>query len=305
MLVGVAIICGGCITQRSLVIGQMASAVGKGGADLNVTTGLMYGAQTAPPFNSTDVGGMPLSNQGSGKGLSVPWFEANANYGLTEHIGLNLHMSPAGLQPGAKFTLNRSPIASIALLPQIGLGYGSTGNSTFVADQTGTQTEVNPTSQTRFIFTAGLKVLISHRSGFFTGLGYDFYFTRSAANGTTGSGSTVQLTQTITSSIEHLIGAGVGFSVAVGMVSIRPELDFAVIPAISTTSQSGNAQSVGASGGFGYAFHFGFGFALTTPPNRKDAGAEEDEKNVGSEGEEKPEEDAPPPKPKKRDDDDN
>ena len=299
----------GCVTQRSLMLGQMASGVGKGGADVNVSTGVMYAAQTTPPFDSTDIGGNAMTNQGSGRALSVPWFEANANYGLTDRIGLNLHMSPAGIQPGGKFTLNRSRVANIALLPQIGFGYGSTGTATEVCCTNGAQMEVNPTSQTRFIFTLGLKVLISHQSGFYAGIGYDFYFTRGASNGTVGTGSTVQQTQTITSSLEHLISAAVGISISVGMISIRPELDFAIIPAISTTTQSGNSNSVGASGGFGFAFLGGFGFALTTPPNRKDTGAEEDEKNVGPEGdekaEEKQEEEAPPPKKKSRDEDDN
>lgn len=307
VLVVIAATTGGCITQRSLMLGQMASAVGKGGADLSVSTGAMYAAQTSPPYDTTVSGGETQSNQASGKGFSLPWFEANANYGLSDRVGLNLHMSPAGIQPGAKFTLNRSLIAHIALLPQVGVGYGSTGTSTFVAGSNGIQTEVSPTSVTRFLFTAGLKVLISHRSGFFSGLGYDLYYTRSANNGTTGTGGTVMLTQTINTSLEHLISIALGFNVAVGMVSIRPELDFAVIPAISTTSQSGLGNTVGASGGFGYAFLGGFGFALTTPPNKRDTGAEEDEKNVGPEGDEKPaEEEAPPPKEKRRDrDEDN
>lgn len=285
----------GCVTQRSLALGQLASAVGKGGADLVVTTGLMYAAQTAPPTQS--------NNQNAGSALSVPWFEANANYGLTDQVALNAHMSPAGLQPGVKITLNRSLIANIALLPELGFGYASTGSVTNVSGSNGIQTATDPTSQTRFIFTLGLKLLISHRSGFYCGVGYDLYATRAATNGTIGSGGTVQLTQTIVTSLEHLIGAAVGFNVAVGMVSIRPELDFAIIPAISTSTSSGTA-SVGGSGGFGFAFLGGFGFALTTPPDRRDKGAEEDEKNVGSEGDEKTDEETPPPKEKPRDKED-
>ena len=71
----------------------------------------MYAGQTAPPFETRDVADMPVNNQNSGKGLSVPWFEANANSGFTDRVALNVHMSPAGLQPGVKITLNRSPIA--------------------------------------------------------------------------------------------------------------------------------------------------------------------------------------------------
>ena len=69
----------GCVTQRSLGVGQMASAVGKGAADLNVFTGVMYQQQSAPATMSTDIQGDPVSNTVNSKGLSIPWFEANAN----------------------------------------------------------------------------------------------------------------------------------------------------------------------------------------------------------------------------------
>jgi hypothetical protein len=290
-----------CITQRSLSVGQTAAAVGRGGADLNVMTGVMYQSQTAPPTSSTDVGGATLTNQSTSRGFSLPWFEANANFGMNERLGLNVHMSPAGIQPGLKITLNRSPIASVALLPELGLGYASVGNVTNVSGADGRQMEVSPTSNTRFLFTGGMKVLLSHRSGFYAGVGYDLYFTRSVTNGTIGSGGTVQLTQSVNTSVQHQISGSLGFSIAMGMISIRPEVAFAVIPAISEslTSGSGN-MSVEYSGGYGWAILPGFGFALTTPPDRRDKGGEEDDRNVGTEGDDRTDEEVPPPR-KERD----
>ena len=63
-VVVIAVVMGaGCVTQRSLGVGQMASAVGKGAADINVFTGVMYQQQTAPSTPSKDFAGADLSNQ--------------------------------------------------------------------------------------------------------------------------------------------------------------------------------------------------------------------------------------------------
>ena len=300
LVIGVAI-GAGCITQRSLGVGQMASAVGKGAADINVFTGVMYQQQTAPPTPSTTIGGEPLSNQLNSKGLSLPWFEANANYGFGDHLTLNLHMSPAGLQPGLKITLNKSRIAHIALLPQFGIGYASYGESTTSADSTGRGTEVSPSSKTSLILMGGLKLLISHRSGFYFGLGYDLMFTRNAEYFTTGTPQTLVYHQTVLTSLQHQLAAAVGMSVKIGFISIRPEIAFAIVPSISGTQVTDNANPYSASGGFAWAILPGFGFALTSPPNHADKGAEEDDKNVG-ESEERQEEKAEDPPPRERED---
>jgi hypothetical protein len=302
VLVFVAAIGAGCVTQRSLGVGQMASAVGKGAADINVFTGVMYQSQTAPPTVSKDVLGDDVTNQVNSKGLSAPWFEANANYGFGDHLSLNLHMSPAGIQPGLKITLNKSRIANIALLPQIGLGYASYGESTTVAGSNGKGEEVSPTSTTSFIFSAGLKLLISHQVGFFFGLGYDFMYTRNAQNFTTGTPQTLVYHQTLLTSLQHQIGASVGMSVKVGFLSIRPEIAFVIAPAISGTRTVDNLNPYSASGGSAWAILPGFGFALTSPPARGDKGADEDEKNVG-ETEERQEEKAEDPPPREREED--
>ncbi len=303
MVVAIAMVMGaGCVTQRSLSIGQMASAVGKGGADLNVMTGVMYQQQTAPPTTSKDARGDDLSDQTNSKGLSLPWFEANANYGFGDHLALNVHLSPAGIQPGLKITLNKSRVANIALLPQVGFGYASYGESTFSTASTGNVTEVNPSTTTSFIFNGGLKILISHQSGFYCGLGYDFLYTRNATTTQVGNPQTAIAHVTLLTSIQHQLGAAIGFSVKVGALSIRPEIAFAVVPSISGTRTVDGANPYSASGGFSWAILPGFGFALTTPPSHDDKGAAEDEKNVG-ESEERQEEKADDPPPRAREDD--
>lgn len=303
VLVILAVSAFGCVTQRSLSVGQMASGVGKGGADVNVFTGVLYQQQSAPPITGTDGAGDPFSTQVNSTGFSFPWFEANANYGFNDHVALNAHMSPAGFEPGVKITLNKSRIAHVALLPAIGIGYAQYSESTTSAGGNGVGTVVNPNSTSQLLFLAGLKFLVSHRSGFFIGLGYDFMFTRSVQNSVTGTPQTLVYHQTVLTSLQHQIGLGVGMSIKVGMLSIRPELAFAIVPAISGTRTVDNASAYSASGGFSWALLPGFGFALTSPPNRSDRGAEEDEKNVGESEERPAEEKTDDPPPREREDD--
>lgn len=270
----------GCVTQRSLTVGQMASGVGRGGGDLNVFTGAMYQSQTAPATTTKVAGTGDVTSQVNSKGLSIPWFEANANYGFGDHLALNVHLGPAGIQPGLKITLNNSRIANIALLPQVGIGYASYSETTSVSDESGRGEETRPTATTSFIFSAGLKLLISHQSGFYCGLGYDFMYTRNSQYSTTGTNQTRVEYQTLLTSVQHQISAGVGFSVKVKMLSIRPELGFAVAPGISGSrqaydSQSNSTTTLAASGGFGWAFVGGFGFALATAPTAAETDAEE------------------------------
>ncbi len=289
-----------CVTQRSLTVGQMASAVGKGAADVSVFTGVLYQSQSAPPVSGKDGAGDPFSSQVNSTGVSLPWFEANVNYGFGEHFTLNAHMSPAGFQPGAKITLNKSRVASIALLPEVGIGYFQYSENTGSSGANGVTTLSNPNSTSQLIFLGGLKFLISHRSGFFLGLGYTFNFTRAVQNSVTGTAQTLVYHQTVLTSLQHQIGLGVGMSIKVGFLSIRPEIAFAVVPAISGTRTIDGTNAYSASGGFSWALLPGFGFALTSPKNEYDPKAEEDEKNVG-ETEDRPErerevEDDPPPR---------
>ncbi len=263
----------GCITQRSISFGQMAAPVGSSGGDVAVSTGIMYQEQRAPATNGTDSAGNPTSSQVVSKGLAIPWFEANGQYGLSRQVALNVHASPAGVQPGIKWTLNRSAIAHIALLPEVGFGYGQHNSSTFIAGADGAQEENSPTSTTSLIFQAGLKILISHNSGFYGGLGYDFMYTRSLEVDRPGPPNTQIETRTLTASMQHQLAFAVGFSAKVGMLSIRPEIAVAIVPAINGTLDKTVGgmpdPQVSAGGGFAWAILPSFAFALTTPPTEK------------------------------------
>ncbi len=52
-------------------------------------------------------------------------------HGFNDRFALNVHASAAGLQPGLKWTLNRSRQFHFALLPAIALGFGSLGSTTY------------------------------------------------------------------------------------------------------------------------------------------------------------------------------
>ncbi len=259
----------GCLTQRSIALGQLASSVGKGGAEVGVSTGMLYQTQTQPPVSGIDSGGGPFSAQDGARGFQFPWFEANALFGVSDRVAINVHGSPAGLQPGAKITLTKSRVLSAALLPQLGFGYGSIGQSTQVSGATGVQTETSPKSISGFIFQLGFKFLVSHRSGFFAGAGYDLMLTRSV--------QTQQKVETLYTSVQHQLSAAAGVAVPIGWLSLRPELALAVVPGISTSSTTGAVTS-STAGGFAFAFLPGFTVAMTSPADPKDIGSEDDER---------------------------
>lgn len=253
-----------CVTPRSVAMGYTAAPVGRGGAEVALTTGVGYSSMTSPPVRGTDGNGQPTTTQTVTRGFGLPTFEANAQFGFNQHVALNLHASTAGLQPGLKLTLNKSRNAKVALLPQVGVGYSSVGQSTFAAGVTGQLTEANPSSTTMFIFTAGLKFLVWHKSGFYGGLGYELMLTRSAQTGTVGTGNASQPFQTLATSAQHQIGAALGWDVVVGFLRIRPEIAAAVVPGISTNYTSGGVTTEG-TGGFAFAILPSFTVAAVTP----------------------------------------
>lgn len=284
----------GCVTPRSMTLGMMAAPVGRGGTEVGVFTGVGYGVQTGPIVTTTNPATMEQTNtQTQNRVFSIPAFEANVQKGFNDHFALNVHVSPAGVQPGLKWTVNRSRVAHFAILPAIAFGYGSVGTSDFVAQSTGAQTEVNPRATTSFTFLGGLKLLVSHESGFYAGAGYDFVFNRS--NSSSAPSTTSDRAETITQTATHQIMAAVGFSIRLGLVSLRPEIAFAVNPALSQTISSRlGANSTGEqqlNGGFAWAILPGFSIAVGTPVVK---GGDDDEeggderKQDDEEDEEKP-----------------
>jgi hypothetical protein len=282
-----ALLGGGCLTPRSIMVGQMAAPIGKGAAEIGLGAGVGYAAQSGPIIQNPGGG----STQQLTKGFGLPTFEGNAHFGFGDHLGLNMHVSSAGIQPGVKITVNKSQVAHFALMPQAAIGYASFGQANYVAGTDGVQMETTPTWTTAFTFMIGLRVMVSHRSGFYASVGYDFIATRSTTN--VGASMTSSPTSTLNTSLQHQLAVNVGFTVAVNWLRIRPEIAVGILPAISSSTHSGGVDTSGY-GGYGFVILPGFSLVAVTPKVTKDEGAEEDEKNVGA-PEEKPREEEKAP----------
>ncbi len=267
-----ALVAAGCVAPRSLTVGQLAAPVGRGATEVGVFGGVLYGAQTDPTL--TD------KSQAVHRVFGAPTAEANVQHGFNDTFALNLHASNAGLEPGLKITLNRSRVAHVALLPAVGLGYGSYASSTLVDDGNGLLVETAPASVTSFTFLAGLKVLVSHRSGFFAGVGYDLLYHRSLSTQDRGGPAPAQ---TLTQSLSHQVSASVGFDFVIGaMVHLRPEVAFAVYPggskSIATLVPPANVVNDGGAGGFGFVVLPGLSIAVASPVRELSADEREEEK---------------------------
>jgi hypothetical protein len=264
-----------CLTPRSIMLGQMASPVGKGAAEIGVGAGVGYSQQTAPVVNTMLPNGDVQQNQQSSHGFALPGVEGNVLYGLTERLGFNAHLSSAGVQPGLKITVN-SPRdrAHFAFLPEFGVGYASYAQSTFVTGTNGLTMETAPSSVNMFTFMLGLRAIFSHQSGIYAGVGYDLILTRSYATSTIGMGNSVTPTSSTTTTLEHQITVNLGFSVNVGWFRIRPEIAVGIQPSINNSYSTGGTTS-GGSGGYGFVILPGFVLAAATPPAKQTEEEEE------------------------------
>lgn len=285
----------GCVTPRSMALGMMAQPIGNG-TEVGVFTGVGYSSITGPVVSTTNPSTMEVTNtQTANRAFAIPSFEANITKGFTDHVGLNVHVSPAGIQPGLKWTVNKSRVAHFAILPAIAMGYGSVQSVDFVAQSTGAQTEVNPRATTSFTFLGGLKLLVSHVSGFYAGAGYDLVFQRS--NSSSAPSATADRVDAITETLTHQIMAAVGFSLSFGAVSARPEIAFAVNPALSQVARTrvgGNdTGEISRTGGSGWALLIGFSIAVASAPGKGSTAAPEEDDEAESGGNEEGEEEAP------------
>lgn len=267
-----------------MMIGQMAAPVGRGATDVGIQTGFIYASQTNPQFPGQDGIGDPIKTNEKTAGFTIPAFEANINHGFNEHVALNLHASSAGLQPGLKLTLNKSKVAHVALMPQLGFGYASLGASTYIAGIDGVLVETAPRSQTSFTFLGGLKLLFSHRSGFYAGVGYDFIFNRNYNAAIVGATGVTDKSEIINSTTGHQIAASIGIDIKLGWVHLRPEIAFAVTPGIAqevTRRLGTDSISVTGTGGGGWALMPGFTIAIVTP--RRELTEEEEQEEEEAE----------------------
>lgn len=248
---------------------QMAAPVGRGATDVSFATGVMYGAQRDPQFISDDG---TLKTEQNSTAFALPGVEGNLQYGFNENVAFNLHGSLGGLQPGLKITVNDAKAdAHFAILPQVAFGYGATTTATNTYGVDGLQQTGYPKTQNNLSVLTGLRLMVSHKSGFYAGVAYDFtysrQFTKQTMLATDGSGNTFE-TDDIFHTVAHNIGVNVGFDVKIGWFHIRPEIAVAITPGISQTHTNATpdiANDYKGTGGFGWAIFPGFSFGVTTP----------------------------------------
>lgn len=265
-----------CLTPRSIGFGYSAEPLGQGGAEVGIATGAMYQTESLAPTDTTDAMGRPTTSQATASGWVAPHFEGNAQVGVSPSVAMNFHFSAAGVQPGLKWTIARSSSVSLALVPQFGVGYFTQSTSTLVAGIDGRQNETAPGSTQVLLFQPGAKLLLSHRSGVYGGVGYDFVVTRRTQVSSTGSDREGNL-QTATSSAVssgHQLGLALGVTAEAGRVLLRPEVAVIVIPSFDTRYTQ-NAMSASSSGGFSFAIFPSLTIAVNNSP--KNPRPEDDE----------------------------
>lgn len=235
----------GCFVPRSASFGQTGRMLAGNEVEAAVTPGFAYQITNNPP---QDLGnGQRLTS--STAGLTLPAFEGNVGVGLTEMLGLNIHMSPAGFQPGVKVGLVKGPV-SFAIMPQLALGIWTQANSQTV---NGTTTSSNP--GTFYGLLGGLKAFASHESGVYGGLGYDIQIfnvpnSGAALGGNLGGGGG----NTSTTATSHNIGLAAGYELTIGGLRIRPELAFMFAPALSVATSNGSTTVTQSGGSAVYVF---------------------------------------------------
>jgi hypothetical protein len=251
---------------------QMAAPVGRGATDVSFATGVMYGAQTDPRFIEDDGSGNEIKTERQSTAFTLPGVEGNLQYGFNENVAFNLHGSAGGLQPGLKITVNDAKDdAHFALLPQIAFGYGSGTSQTNTYSVDGLKQAGYPSISNAFTFLGGLRLMVSHKSGFYAGVAYDFTYNRQfnkvTVKANDGTDNTFD-TDTIYQTVAHNIGINLGFDVKVGWFHIRPEIAVAITPGIGQTRTVATpdiSNDSRGTGGFGWAIFPGFSFGVTTP----------------------------------------
>ncbi len=236
LLCPLALAATGCMTPRSAVFGQGGALLARNGVETTVSPGMMFQVQNAPPQNF----GGGSSAVASSTSVSVPAFEANTAFGLSDAVGLNFHFSPAGLQPGVKVALSRGAF-SLAVLPEVALGLVSVTSNTFANGVP----QGTPSNQSTLSLLAGFKLLGSHESGFYGGFGYDFqtFSVATAENPISGIN-----TPSVLGSSSHNLALAVGYEIRLAGLKLRPELAMLFSPALSSSSASGNT-TVSQTGG--------------------------------------------------------
>lgn len=227
---GAGVLSSGCLTPRSAGYGVGAGALKMGGAEAGVAMGVVYQTVSTAP---QDVAGARLVT--TTRGLQAPSFEANAQIGISDEVGLNLHFSPAGLQPGVKISFMKGPV-ELAVLPAISFGYStnSTGTATTINNTT-TTSEGAITSNLGVL--AGLKILASVPGGLYAGVGYDFQYTSQEQR------QNPTATPNVTTGMGHNVTAAAGFELKMGALLLRPEAAVVYTPLTGSQTVQGTSTT--------------------------------------------------------------
>lgn len=221
LVVSTALFGTACVGMHSMATSHLASLPGPGRAEVAVSPGLTYERRVQDSSSSSSA-----SSSETATLLGFPAIEGNVSYGLGESIGLNLHLSPGGFQPGVQIVLVDGPL-SLAILPEIAFASGRLSVS--VSDSLKKVTEHG------IGYQAGAKALASHTSGFFISAGYDYQFLKlTVDNGSGGSSSSDESMFHKT----HNITAGIGYSIRMNGFSIRPEVAFLYAPSGAQETRS-------------------------------------------------------------------
>ena len=166
---------------------------------------------------------------------------------------LELGASSVGLSPGVKIG-GTSGRLSYAILPEVGVGYFHQSSQINLPNNASLVSMPGE----NLILTPGIKLLLSHDSGLYAGVSYDF-LRHTAANSipdavTASSGS---------DTTAHELTAALGFSTG-GRLIVRPELSVLFCPAQSTTF-GGSFGSSAQSSSF-WALTTSVTFALRSAP---------------------------------------
>jgi len=244
-LAGVALGGSGCAitpAPRSAVFGQTAlTGVGRGSADIGVATGVSYTRLTSPPVQQ---GNTERTTSTDVVGLFTP--EGNLAIGLAEILALNFHFSQIGVQPGVKIVVLRTPSVSLAVLPELGLGYYYLDSSQETV-QGGTTQSQDLGGAHYFGLLVGAKFIMSLSNGFYGGFAYDFQYLRQA--------ETAPTDEDVDSSDQHVLALAVGWELSVGIFHLRPELSFCLAPAINFSHENGATNvTTTYSGGWSFTF---------------------------------------------------
>jgi len=235
-----------CMAPQSAVFGQTAhTGIGRGNVAVAVSPAFRYQRSISPKEKFTD--GSEKKTLGS---TFVGHVEGNFNVGLSERLGLNLHLSPAGFQPGLKvLLLNRW--VSIAVLPEFAFLVSSYNVSAETKQASGvTKTETTTDSQTVGV-TVGTKVIASTAVGLYGGFGYDFQYLA-------GLGDVLD-----TGTSNHIIGFALGYEWKLGSLLLRPELAFSVTVDVTTSETSGGVTT-SQGGGYEWSILPNVSLALET-----------------------------------------